>query len=202
MEVEPEKRDYQAVLAEYTQTWEDFRHRTNIEMTILSVFFATFAGLVFAYSQTAAPGVRVAMALGGILLSIGVASLFLGERRAWAADLARLHELEPLLSGEGGKLHLVRIRHYDRLWTHYGYSLGWVGSFAWYLALVVVVSGVFGGLLGAVVAEQSSLAPTFIWLLTGLLAGALVALFISEMMRKTLEASMRNVRETHQNRPQ
>lgn len=37
--------------AEYNQTWQDFRHRTTVEMTILGVYFATVAGLIYTFAQ-------------------------------------------------------------------------------------------------------------------------------------------------------
>ncbi len=184
------RRD-RGLLAEYNQTWEDFRHRTTVEMTILGVYFATFAGLVFAYSQSSDPAIRVVLAGGGILLSMGVGSLLLGERRAWSADITRLQELEAVLSGDGESERLVRIREYDRLWTKLGYSLSFPGSFLWYVILVIVSAGLFGALTGLAAGTWAPTRSPLFWVAGALISSLAISLYICQIMRATYTASIR-----------
>lgn len=143
---------------EYEQTWQDFRHRTIVQMTILSVYFATVAGLIYTFAQhgTEESNIYVGPIVGlvAIFLSIGVLVLLLGERRAWSADMTRLKEVEALLSHENEhRVRLERIRSYNRLWITKGYTMRLAGSFAWFLIVVVLTGAVLGGIAGYGLAE-------------------------------------------------
>lgn len=193
---------------EYEQTCQDYRHRTTIEMTILSVYFATTAGLVYTFAQygtgTAEGWIGAAIWVIGVFLSAGVLVLLLGERRAWSADITRLEELDSLLSHERSRpVRLERIRSFDRLWTRRGYSIHPAGSFAWFLLIVMGTGAAFGGIFGFWLAEtdgSSTLTSAILWaIVTFLLLAVLVGYVIckternsSEKVRKDAEKELRD----------
>ncbi len=190
-----------SLLAEYEQTWQDFRHRTTVQMTVLSVYFATVAGLVYAFAQHR-EAIEIGVAVGsvGIVLSIGALLLLLGERRAWSADVTRLTVLERVLSGERGvaERRLKRIRCYDWLWTREGYSLSLAGSFAWFLAIVGFTGGLFGGILGFALAEFFSQCPTTSAVLSFFLTVLSLVVVVGFVVWKTRKDSMSKAQELDQ----
>lgn len=192
---------------EYEQTWQDFRHRTTVEMTILSVYFATTAGLVYTFAQhgtgPAAGWIGPAIWVIGVFLSAGVLVLLLGERRPWSADITRLEELDSLLSHKRSRpVRLERIRYYDRLWTRKGYSLSLAGSFAWFLLLVVGTGATLGGIFGFWLAEthgSSTPISAILWaIMTFLLLTVLVLYVIYKTMRNSLEKALKDAEKALQ----
>ncbi|MCJ2563337.1 MAG: hypothetical protein LN417_04525 [Candidatus Thermoplasmatota archaeon] len=140
--------------AEYEQTWQDFRHRTTVQTTILSVYFATVTGLIYTFAQhgteTGKEWIGLLVGLIGVFLSIGVLALLLGERRPWSADLTRLERLEEMLSNksEPTERQLERVSNYHCLWLEEKYSFGLAGSFTWYLLIVGITGTLFGAIVG------------------------------------------------------
>jgi hypothetical protein len=136
--------------AEYDQTWQDFRHRTTVQMTILGVYFATVTGLIYVFEQAVAviqSWVGFLVGIIGIILSLSTLLLLLGERRAWSADLTRLQELELLLSHRTNsrtqpERKLRRITDFEPLWTKLKYDVSIGGSFLWYLIVVISTGAV------------------------------------------------------------
>ena len=176
---------------EYEQTWQDYRHRTTVEMTILSVYFATVTGLLYTFAQH---GNRIGPFVGaiGIMLSIGVLALLLGERRPWSADLVRLNKLESLLSGEEiyGK-QLERVRLYHGLWTEKGYSLSLAGSFTWYLLIVMGSGALFGWIFGLGLAEVfCPRCSTLIAVLCSIVVALILAAIVRYIMWRTRKVSL------------
>lgn len=91
---------------EYNQTWEDFRSRLKSGMMLLQIYFAIIAGLItsFIYTLDKIPKMGILISLIGILYSVSTVSLILGERRAWAADVTRLTEIENVLSSKNSNI--------------------------------------------------------------------------------------------------
>lgn len=181
---------------EYEQTWQDFRHRTTVQMTVLSVYFATVAGLLYTFAQH-----RDAMEIGvvigsvGIVLSIGALLLLLGERRAWSADVTRLRRLESILSNEGEHPNrLERIRRFDYYWLVRGYSLHPAGSFFWFLAIVVITGALLGGVLVFALAEVVCPSCSIsIVVLCSIIVGLLLLVMILYVAYKTTRNSAEEI---------
>ncbi len=136
---------------EYGETWQDFRFRTTVELTILTIFFPTMGAFlgIYHYGDDI---VKQGILFTGIIFTIGVLSLLLGERRAWVADIVRLKQLEYILSQEkiswdDQRTKMIRHRCYHELYQSKRYLISWQGSFAWYLFMVTLLGSVFGGLL-------------------------------------------------------
>lgn len=127
---------------EYSQCWQDFRYRTTEEAAFLTIYFATTATFFYIISGTS-PGNFIGFLIGafGFVLSVIFAVLMLGERRPWSADIARMKELETILSSESPTSHLARITEYERLWKKGGYRIK-IGSVFPYLIAALIFGAI------------------------------------------------------------
>ena len=200
-----EEYNQDALLAEYNQTCQDHRHRTTVEMTILSVFFATSAGLIVAFSNYYPDKWWIGLFTGiaGISLAIGVVALIVGERRAWSADITRLKELETVLSGElqvtkiGHEIHKMgRFRYFEHLWSEMGYQPSKIGSFSWYIGMILLTSLIFGCMLGMsiILIESTLFLDELIVFLFGALSVVIICYFYQYLMSSTLQRSKEYVK--------